>query len=374
MSATLQKAPTQNYWSSSLNGAINNSVQTITLNSTTGLQAPGYIVIDREDGSGNATPNSREVVSYTGISGNDLTGCVRGDDNSTNRSHSDGALVEATLTIGMWNDFQDFVAVSLATVDGSLRPLSSASIATLNNTNILSSTATITTLTNTNLINSTATITNLIPSLIRAWDNWLDPNETWTYASASTFTIAGVDRTGVYEKGTKLRFKQGAGYKYATVASSSFSTNTTVTIIVNTDHTIANAAITDNYYSYAASPQGFPGFFTYTPSEVGFSSTSVLTGRYSTNGNWIMVQVAVAGTSDTTGLTLSLPVAAIAIGPNAYDGTCGFSQDNGAALTTPARAAIETDLTVITFNKDMAGAAWTGSGTKLTRATVQYRF
>lgn len=101
-------APTANFWSTTLNGAINDSVDTFTLNSTTNLQAPGYLVIDREDGSGTATPSSREVIYYTGISSNDLTGVTRGADGSTARSHSDGALVEATMTVGMWN--------SLATV------------------------------------------------------------------------------------------------------------------------------------------------------------------------------------------------------------------------------------------------------------------
>jgi len=96
-------APTTNYVSTSLNGAINDSVDTITLNSTTNLQAPGYLVLDRKDGSGTATPSAREVIYFTGISGSDITGVTRGADNSTARSHSDGALVESTPTVGMWN-------------------------------------------------------------------------------------------------------------------------------------------------------------------------------------------------------------------------------------------------------------------------------
>ena len=103
--ATLTKyvSPTSNFWSTTLNGAISNSATTITLNSVTGLQASGYLVLNREDGSGNATPNAREVVYFTGISGNDITGVTRGADGSTARSHSDGALVESIMTIGVWN-------------------------------------------------------------------------------------------------------------------------------------------------------------------------------------------------------------------------------------------------------------------------------
>jgi hypothetical protein len=96
-------APIANFFSTTLNGAIDDSVTTITINSATNLQAPGYLVVDREDGSGTATPSAREIISFTGISGSDLTGVTRGADNSTPRSHSDGALVEATPTVGLWN-------------------------------------------------------------------------------------------------------------------------------------------------------------------------------------------------------------------------------------------------------------------------------
>ena len=85
MAAGLFKAPTINFKSTSLDGAINDSATTISVTSATNMQAPGYIVIDREDGSGTATPNSREVVKFTGISSNDLTGCTRGADGSTAR-------------------------------------------------------------------------------------------------------------------------------------------------------------------------------------------------------------------------------------------------------------------------------------------------
>lgn len=107
--ATLFRAPGVNFLSTTLNGAISDSAITITLNSTTNLRAPGYLVIDREDGSGNATPNAREVVYFTGISGNDITGVTRGADGSTARSHSDGALVEATMTVGLYNSLVSIV-------------------------------------------------------------------------------------------------------------------------------------------------------------------------------------------------------------------------------------------------------------------------
>lgn len=139
-------APTQNYWSTTLNGAINDSVDQITLNSTSNLQAPGFLVIDREDGNGTATPNSREVISFTGISGNNITGVTRAADNSTARSHSDGALVESIMTVGVWNDLQTNLLTANASITiahiAQLRA-SMASINTVRAQNLYASAATI---------------------------------------------------------------------------------------------------------------------------------------------------------------------------------------------------------------------------------------
>ena len=95
---------------------------------------------------------------------------------------------------------------------------------------------------------------------LRIEDGWIPVTNTWTYASASTFTIAG-DVTAIYTKGTKLKFTQTT-VKYGIVASSSYSSpNTTVTILVNTDYVIANAAISATSYSRIELPLGWPGWF-----------------------------------------------------------------------------------------------------------------
>ena len=130
--ASFYKAPTSNYWSTTLNGAINDSVTTITLTSTTGLQSPGVLVINREDGSGTATPSAREIIHYTGVSGNDITGVTRGEENGTARAHSDGALVEAVFTVEMWNDTVTAVDAALSTDGTDLAITGTASIAALN--------------------------------------------------------------------------------------------------------------------------------------------------------------------------------------------------------------------------------------------------
>jgi hypothetical protein len=65
-----------------LDGAINSAVTTITLTSVTGFPTTGVVKIDNE------------LISYTGISSNDLTGCTRGVNGTAAASHSDGAGVE----------------------------------------------------------------------------------------------------------------------------------------------------------------------------------------------------------------------------------------------------------------------------------------
>lgn len=97
---------------------------------------------------------------------------------------------------------------------------------------------------------------------VRNWDGWVDANETWTYASGATtnvgtFTIAGVDLTTKYQAGDRVKFTQTT-VKYGIITKVAFSTDTTVTIYMGTDYTIANAAISANYYSKMKGPQGFP--------------------------------------------------------------------------------------------------------------------
>lgn len=151
-------------------------------------------------------------------------------------------------------------------------------------------------------------------------DGWTDHSVyTWTYASASTFTIAGVDLTTTFTKGTRLKFTQTT-VKYAVVVGSSFSTDTTVTIAVNTDYTIANAAISANYYSYQATPQGYPITFARTDvtvkgsgGSIGTFAETAKTYRYSITGNvcYILFKTSVTNNGSWSGnLILPIPVTA----------------------------------------------------------------
>jgi len=67
--------------STTLNGSHSSSVETLTLTSTTGFDASGTIYIGSEQ------------ITYTAISGNDLTGCTRGANSTTAALHADGVFV-----------------------------------------------------------------------------------------------------------------------------------------------------------------------------------------------------------------------------------------------------------------------------------------
>lgn len=92
-------------------------------------------------------------------------------------------------------------------------------------------------------------------SLSAAADGWTPSGETFTYASASTFTVTG-DKTAKYSKGTRIKLTDsGAAVVYGTVTGSVYSAVTTVTIASET--AIASGVITAPYFSYMHNPVGY---------------------------------------------------------------------------------------------------------------------
>lgn len=134
-------------------------------------------------------------------------------------------------------------------------------------------------------------------------EGWIPATGTWTYASASTITIP-TDGTTDYRKFMKVRFKQGAGYKYYIC---SVIAATTLTVFVNTDYTVANAAITDVYYSFHDAPYGFPTNFNYTPTLTGISTFTVAEYTIAGSVAFVNFTVAAADITGTTTVTISHP-------------------------------------------------------------------
>jgi len=73
-----------------LNGTINSSATSIVLTSATGFGTSGTILIDSE------------LITFSGVSTNTLTGCVRGVSGTTAAAHTTGATVQLATTFIGW--------------------------------------------------------------------------------------------------------------------------------------------------------------------------------------------------------------------------------------------------------------------------------
>lgn len=207
-------------------------------------------------------------------------------------------------------------------------------------------------------------------------DGWTTDADTWTYASATTFTVPG-DQTAKFSKGTRLKLTQTTVKYFVVVASSYGAPNTTVTITGGDDYTFANAAVSANYYSYAVNPQGYPGWFNFSPTYTGFSANPA--GNYCKfriDGNMCTFKHARAnGTSNATGFTFTVPVAPIA-GQNA-SAALAFPHrhtNNGVTGINFGLGEAQDATTTVSLYRDLQGTAWTGSGAKGAYFTFMYEF
>lgn len=204
-------------------------------------------------------------------------------------------------------------------------------------------------------------------------DAWTAGGDTWVRAGNHSFTIAGVNRTTTFIPGTRIKLTNNSVTVYGVVSSSSFSTDTTVNLAVNTDYTIDSGSptITNPYYSYAANPQGYPGWFAYAPTYGGFSSPPTndeffaVVGRVCT----VIIADAGAGTSNATNLTFTLPIAsamACQLG--------GFLRlDNGTLATSPGRVDLAAASTTATGYPALNTGNWTSSNGKNIYGQFSYR-
>ena len=97
-------------------------------------------------------------------------------------------------------------------------------------------------------------------------DGWVPANETWTYASTTTYTNSNTtyactitvptDATTKYTVGMRVKFTQSTGgTKYGIITAVAA---TLLTVFLGTDYTLVNEAITAPYYSTVKAPFGFP--------------------------------------------------------------------------------------------------------------------
>ena len=106
--------------------------------------------------------------------------------------------------------------------------------------------------------NKKITVRDLLNKLKDGWD----PIETTcVYSSADdptfAFTITG-DQTGILGVGMKLKLTQTTDKYFIITAISYSDPTTTVTVYGGTDYDLANATITDPFFSTRKAPLGFP--------------------------------------------------------------------------------------------------------------------
>ena len=93
----------------------------VTLTSTSGFSSSGHILV------------GSELITYTGISSNDLTGITRGALGSTRAAHSDAAVVTDATNFVAWNERASATDVTLEPANWALDNFGTILIATIKN-------------------------------------------------------------------------------------------------------------------------------------------------------------------------------------------------------------------------------------------------
>jgi hypothetical protein len=284
-------------------GGINNSATSVSIQSgDTGLfPSSGNFEVTLWPAGTNATQANSEIVLVTAGQGTSTFTITRAQESTTAKNFNQGDNIALLIT-----------AKQLTDIESSLSGGSQGSVPYFNSSGVLVG---LTPGTSGQVLETQGPGQNPIwatPSSASAWTSDLN---TWTYASAQTFTISG-NFTAIYTKGTKLQWTDSGGVKYGVVLSSSFSNpNTTVTIFTNSDYTIGNSTITFNSYSYQVNPPGFPGWFNFVPIWQGFSSNPVVgNADFSIQGNTCTIRVSCSGngTSNQTYTNIAnAPIASV---------------------------------------------------------------
>lgn len=156
---------------------------------------------------------------------------------------------------------------------------------------------------------------------------WIPATGTWSYNAADKITVPS-GAGSIYQKGDRIKFTQTT-VKYGVIVA---VTDTLLTIAVNTDYTVANAAITDIYYSHQVNPIGYPATFNYTPTLTNITlGNGTLAFVYSVVEGWVTVlgKFTFGSTSSISGsMIFSLPITGTTA-HNTFYQTLGQIEDNG---------------------------------------------
>lgn len=161
---------------------------------------------------------------------------------------------------------------------------------------------------------------------------WSSDSDTWVQVSLTSFKIIGKNVVARFEIGSKLKFIN-AIQKYAYVIAAAMSGSDTLVTIAG--YGLAGLPISLPSYSYASTPQGFPGVFNYdTVWTAGGTAPALgngtLTSQFSMNGKLITASIDfTAGTTTTFGTGLwyftlpVMPTVYLVGGASLYNATVG---------------------------------------------------
>lgn len=197
---------------------------------------------------------------------------------------------------------------------------------------------------------------------------WREVSDSWTYASATSVTVPS-DATTKYSVGDRIKFSQsGTKYFYVTAVAA-----TTLTLSGGSDYTVANASITDVYYSKAASPLGFPAWFTFSTTYAGFSGNPTSTNRFKIDGRTVTMTIhpTANGTSNATTFTLTAPVTSSNAATNQWTAPA-VATNNNALTGSPGLAVLPNNSTTITLYASYQQASWTNTSGKAAGFTLAY--
>lgn len=205
-------------------------------------------------------------------------------------------------------------------------------------------------------------------------DGWTWDLDIWSYVSATSFKIQGKNVVARFPVGTKIKVTQTTA-KYFYVVSSSFSTDTTVTVTGGSDYTIASAAITSPCYSYQSCPQGFPQWFNYDETQTGYSvDPTDGVCRFRVEGRTVFYNLArlTNGTSNANTNEASLPITAKAL-TGYYSGGWAIGVTTGPTTrSTDCRWYVTSGATVAKFALADSAIGWATSGDKNAIAMIIY--
>jgi hypothetical protein len=217
--------------------------------------------------------------------------------------------------------------------------------------------------------NLKATLLTYFNTVFPGKDGWMPVADSWSYASASTITVPSGAAT-LYKKGDKIKWTQTT-VKYGVIITVA---DTLLTIAVNDEYTVANAAISSIYISHEENPIGWPAYFTFSTVHGGYSSAPTGKLKYNIQGNRFICDYADAtgGTSNATTTTFTVPIAPASsvsmLGKISY-------KDNGANSATTGHLQCTSGSATISAWTTFYQGAWTNAnGKDLYFSNLQFFF